>query len=150
MRVVSVRLAAGKVRPADDDLPLAAGDTLVLSGLPPEPFLFEGFLPPRAGARQAALGRLKALEQAGLAASLIFYEAPHRLAESLAETLREKPREQIRGAARREGHDDANGPRWEILRAQRGWRRQHGARNQQITTREFHSRFLPLLKLKEP
>jgi CPA2 family monovalent cation:H+ antiporter-2 len=34
VRVVSVRLAAGKVRPADDDLPLAAGDTLVLSGLP--------------------------------------------------------------------------------------------------------------------
>ena len=65
--------------------PNAAVMALVLSGLPPEPFLFEGFLPPRAGARQAALGRLKALEQAGLAASLIFYEAPHRLAESLAD-----------------------------------------------------------------
>ena len=65
--------------------PNAAVMALVLSGLPPEPFLFEGFLPPRAGARQAALGRLKALEQAGLAASLIFYEAPHRLADSLAD-----------------------------------------------------------------
>ena len=65
--------------------PNAAVMALVLSGLPPEPFLFEGFLPPRAGARQAALGRLKALEQAGLAASMIFYEAPHRLAESLAD-----------------------------------------------------------------
>jgi 16S rRNA (cytidine1402-2'-O)-methyltransferase len=65
--------------------PNAAMMALVLSGLPPEPFLFEGFLPPRAGARQAALGRLKALEQAGLAASVIFYEAPHRLAESLAD-----------------------------------------------------------------
>ena len=65
--------------------PNAALMALVLSGLPPEPFLFEGFLPPRAGARQAALGRLKALEQAGLAASLIFYEAPHRLADSLAD-----------------------------------------------------------------
>ena len=65
--------------------PNAAVMALVLSGLPPEPFLFEGFLPPRAGARQAALGRLKALEQAGLAASVIFYEAPHRLAESLAD-----------------------------------------------------------------
>jgi CPA2 family monovalent cation:H+ antiporter-2 len=32
--VVSVRLAAGQVRNADDELPLAAGDTLVLSGLP--------------------------------------------------------------------------------------------------------------------
>jgi CPA2 family monovalent cation:H+ antiporter-2 len=34
VRVVSVRLAAGQVRDADDELPLAAGDTLVLSGLP--------------------------------------------------------------------------------------------------------------------
>lgn len=65
--------------------PNAAVMALVLSGLPPEPFLFQGFLPPRAGARKAALARLKALEQAGLAASLIFYEAPHRLAESLAD-----------------------------------------------------------------
>lgn len=65
--------------------PNAAVMALVLSGLPPEPFLFEGFLPPRASARQAALGRLIALEQAGLAASMIFYEAPHRLAESLAD-----------------------------------------------------------------
>ena len=34
VRVVSVRLAAGQVRNADDELPLGAGDTLVLSGLP--------------------------------------------------------------------------------------------------------------------
>ena len=34
VRVVSVRLAAGQVRDADDDLALQAGDTLVLSGLP--------------------------------------------------------------------------------------------------------------------
>jgi CPA2 family monovalent cation:H+ antiporter-2 len=34
VRVVSVRLAAGQVQAARDDLPLAAGDTLVLSGLP--------------------------------------------------------------------------------------------------------------------
>ena len=67
--------------------PNAAVMALVLSGLPPEPFLFEGFLPPRSGARQAALRRLKALEQAGLAASMIFYEAPHRLAESLADMV---------------------------------------------------------------
>jgi 16S rRNA (cytidine1402-2'-O)-methyltransferase len=65
--------------------PNAAVMALVLSGLPPEPFLFQGFLPPRAAARQTALSRLKALEQAGLATTLIFYEAPHRLAESLAD-----------------------------------------------------------------
>ncbi|MBX3642315.1 MAG: monovalent cation:proton antiporter-2 (CPA2) family protein [Rubrivivax sp.] len=34
VRVVSVRLAAGQVRDADDEMALKAGDTLVLSGLP--------------------------------------------------------------------------------------------------------------------
>jgi CPA2 family monovalent cation:H+ antiporter-2 len=34
VRVVSVRLAAGQVRDADDELSLSAGDTLVLSGRP--------------------------------------------------------------------------------------------------------------------
>lgn len=83
-RLVRAAIAAGLPISAIPG-PNAAVMALVLSGLPPEPFLFEGFLPPRASARQAALGRLKALEQAGLAASLIFYEAPHRLSESLAD-----------------------------------------------------------------
>jgi CPA2 family monovalent cation:H+ antiporter-2 len=34
VRVVSVRLAAGQVKDADDALALSPGDTLVLSGLP--------------------------------------------------------------------------------------------------------------------
>ncbi len=58
---------------------------LTLSGLPPQPFLFVGFLPPRGAARRAALTRLRAAERAGLAATLLFYEAPHRLAEALAD-----------------------------------------------------------------
>jgi 16S rRNA (cytidine1402-2'-O)-methyltransferase len=58
---------------------------LTLSGLPPQPFLFVGFLPPRGAARRAALARLRAAERAGLAATLLFYEAPHRLAEALAD-----------------------------------------------------------------
>ena len=47
----------------------------------------------------------------------------------------------------------ANGPKVVVVGGgvaaieQTGVGRQHGARNQQITTREFHSRFLPLLKL---
>jgi len=65
--------------------PNAAILALTLSGLPPHPFLFAGFLPPKAGARQAALARLANAEAAGLAATLIFYEAPHRLAETLAD-----------------------------------------------------------------
>jgi 16S rRNA (cytidine1402-2'-O)-methyltransferase len=57
---------------------------LTLSGLPPHPFLFHGFLPPKAAARAAELGRLVALEAAGLSASLIFFESPHRAPDSLA------------------------------------------------------------------
>ena len=57
---------------------------LILSGLPPHPFMFVGFLPAKAGARDAELARFKAMEQAGLSATLVFYEAPHRAAETLA------------------------------------------------------------------
>jgi 16S rRNA (cytidine1402-2'-O)-methyltransferase len=65
--------------------PNAALTALVLSGLPPVPFLFHGFPPPRAAARRAALARVRAQEHAGLAATLIWHEAPHRLAEMLAD-----------------------------------------------------------------
>ncbi len=58
---------------------------LVLSGLPPQPFLFLGFPPPRSAARLAAFGRLRAAERAGLDATLLWHEAPHRLAEMLAD-----------------------------------------------------------------
>ncbi|KAA5613642.1 16S rRNA (cytidine(1402)-2'-O)-methyltransferase [Rhodovastum atsumiense] len=58
---------------------------LTLSGLPPHPFLFLGFLPPKQAARRAALARLRAAERAGLGATLLLYEAPHRLAETLAD-----------------------------------------------------------------
>ncbi len=67
--------------------PNAAVTALVLSGLPPLPFLFLGFPPPRQAARRAAFGALRAAERAGLAATLIWHEAPHRLAETLADML---------------------------------------------------------------
>jgi 16S rRNA (cytidine1402-2'-O)-methyltransferase len=63
----------------------AAVLALALSGLPPHPFLFGGFLPPRQAARRAALAKLQAAEAAGLTATFIFYEAPHRLAACLAD-----------------------------------------------------------------
>lgn len=63
----------------------AAVAALVLSGLPPMPFLVLGFPPPRQAARRAAFGQLRAIERAGLAATLVWYEAPHRLAETLAD-----------------------------------------------------------------
>ena len=62
----------------------AAVLALILSGLPPHPFMFVGFLPAKAGARDTELARFKAMEQAGLSATLVFYEAPHRTAETLA------------------------------------------------------------------
>jgi 16S rRNA (cytidine1402-2'-O)-methyltransferase len=65
--------------------PNAAVTALVLSGLPPLPFLFLGFPPPRRAARRAAFGALRAAERAGLAATLIWHEAPHRLGETLAD-----------------------------------------------------------------
>lgn len=65
--------------------PNAALLALALSGLPPHPFLFIGFLPPRQAGRRAALAKLRDAEAAGLSATLIFYEAPHRLAACLAD-----------------------------------------------------------------
>jgi 16S rRNA (cytidine1402-2'-O)-methyltransferase len=65
----------------------AAIMALVLSGLPPLPFLMLGFPPPRQAARRAGFGGIRAAERAGLSATLIWYEAPHRLAETLADMV---------------------------------------------------------------
>jgi 16S rRNA (cytidine1402-2'-O)-methyltransferase len=58
--------------------PSALITALVASGLPTDEFFFGGFLPARSGARRT---RLK--EVAALPATLIFYEAPHRIAGAL-------------------------------------------------------------------
>jgi 16S rRNA (cytidine1402-2'-O)-methyltransferase len=60
--------------------PSAALTALILSGLPPDTFLFAGFLPPRRQARRRALSRRKALD-----ATLIFFESAGRLLETLAD-----------------------------------------------------------------
>ena len=60
--------------------PSAVLTALQLSGLPSDRFLFAGFLPPKAAARRRALEELAAVP-----ASLIFFEAPQRLAASLAD-----------------------------------------------------------------
>ncbi|MBC7800712.1 MAG: 16S rRNA (cytidine(1402)-2'-O)-methyltransferase [Gemmatimonadaceae bacterium] len=65
--------------------PNAAVMALILSGLPPAPFLFLGFPPPRSAARLTAFGKLRAAERAGLSATLLWHEAPHRLAETLVD-----------------------------------------------------------------
>jgi 16S rRNA (cytidine1402-2'-O)-methyltransferase len=60
--------------------PTAFVAALVASGLPTDEFFFGGFLPARAAARRARLGTLRALP-----ATLVFYEAPHRIAQTLAD-----------------------------------------------------------------
>ena len=85
-RLVRAVLAAG-LRVAAIPGANAAVMALTLSGLPPQPFLFFGFPPPRSAARRTAFGRLRAAEQGGLAATAIWYEAPHRLAAMLQDLL---------------------------------------------------------------
>lgn len=63
----------------------AAVTALILSGLPPLPFMFLGFPPPKQAARRTAFSALRAAERAGLATTLIWHEAPHRLLETLAD-----------------------------------------------------------------
>jgi len=60
--------------------PSAALAALAASGLPVEEFAFIGFLPARAGDRRKAIEALRAERR-----TLIFYEAPHRIAEMLAD-----------------------------------------------------------------
>ena len=82
-RLVRAAIAAGVTVTAIPG-PNAAVMALTLSGLPPHPFLFQGFLPPKSTARATEIARIAGMEAAGLAATLIFYEAPHRVCESLA------------------------------------------------------------------
>lgn len=63
--------------------PHAASMALTLSGFPPLPYSVFGFLPPKDGPRRRALMQIHAWEQQGYRASLIWYEAPHRLLETL-------------------------------------------------------------------
>ncbi|MEU0933468.1 MULTISPECIES: 16S rRNA (cytidine(1402)-2'-O)-methyltransferase [unclassified Embleya] len=59
--------------------PSAVLTALALSGLPVDRFCFEGFLPRKAGERGRRLAELAAEPR-----TMVFFEAPHRLAESLA------------------------------------------------------------------
>ena len=60
--------------------PSALIAALVSSGLPTDEFVFAGFLPPRSNARRVRLEELR-----DIPATLIFYEAPHRIAATLKE-----------------------------------------------------------------
>lgn len=60
--------------------PSAALAALTSSGLPTDTFLFAGFLPVKGGPRRSRIEELK-----DVPATLLFYEAPQRLARSLAD-----------------------------------------------------------------
>ncbi len=76
--VTAVRAAGLTVVP----VPGASAVTTALSaaGLESGQWLFHGFLPPKSGARRAQLQTLAVLPSA-----LVFYEAPHRIEETLAD-----------------------------------------------------------------
>jgi 16S rRNA (cytidine1402-2'-O)-methyltransferase len=60
--------------------PSAALTALTASGLPTDFFFFAGFLPPKQAARRARLAELSQIP-----GSLVIFEAPHRVAEALAD-----------------------------------------------------------------
>jgi len=75
--LVRAAIAAGiAVRPVPG--PSAVTAALSVSGLPTDRFVFEGFLPARAGERRGALAVLAAEPR-----TLVFFEAPHRIAATL-------------------------------------------------------------------
>jgi len=63
--------------------PSAPASALAVSGLPAVPHLFLGFLPARAGERRRFLEEIARRRE-----TLVWFEAPHRIAESLADASR--------------------------------------------------------------
>ncbi len=77
-RVVVAAVAAG-VKVSTAPGPSAVLAALAVSGLATDRFCFEGFLPRKAGERASTLAAL-----ADERRTMVFFEAPHRLADSLA------------------------------------------------------------------
>jgi len=63
--------------------PSAVVAALVASGLPTDSFQFHGFLPAKAGQRRDALEEIEDSSR-----TEIYYEAPHRIAEALADVVK--------------------------------------------------------------
>ncbi|WP_405011890.1 16S rRNA (cytidine(1402)-2'-O)-methyltransferase [Kitasatospora sp. NBC_01539] len=77
-RLVDAAVAAG-IRVTAVPGPSAVLTALALSGLPVDRFTFEGFLPRKAGDRARQLAQVAAEPR-----TMVFFEAPHRIAETLA------------------------------------------------------------------
>ncbi len=81
-RLITAAIAGGvHVEPVPGPSALLAA--VVVSGLPSDAFVFEGFLPRRAGERRRRLEELAAERR-----TLVFFEAPHRLDKTLADMAR--------------------------------------------------------------
>jgi 16S rRNA (cytidine1402-2'-O)-methyltransferase len=80
-RLVRAAIAAG-IRVEAIPGPSAVLAALVSSGLPTDGFLFAGFPPPKSAARRTWFDGL-----AGERRTLVFFEAPHRVRETLADAL---------------------------------------------------------------
>jgi len=78
--VAAVRAAGHRVVPIPGPSSMLAA--VVASGLVTGPFTFVGFLPPKQGARRAALEAIRALPHPA-----VLFEAPHRIAATLADAL---------------------------------------------------------------
>ncbi len=69
--------------------PTAAIMALMLSGLPPDKFLFLGFLPQKPGKRQKVLENIRPFlhnsSANGLQTTVIIYESPHHLGRTLSD-----------------------------------------------------------------
>ncbi len=80
-RLVAAAVAAGLPVTALPG-PSAVTTALVVSGLPVDRFCFEGFLPRKAGERRRVLSALAREPR-----TMVFFEAPHRLAAALRDLL---------------------------------------------------------------
>jgi len=78
------RLIVAAIQSGIEVIPLPGASALATvssaSGLPTDRLLFEGFLPAKQLARKAKLRSLR-----NVTATLVFYEAPHRLSETLSD-----------------------------------------------------------------
>jgi 16S rRNA (cytidine1402-2'-O)-methyltransferase len=80
-RLVQAAIAAGHTISAIPG-PAAVTMALVISGLPTARYVFEGFLPRTGSERTSRLGEI-----AGERRTIVLYEAPHRLARTLADLV---------------------------------------------------------------
>jgi 16S rRNA (cytidine1402-2'-O)-methyltransferase len=78
--VAAVRAAGFRVIPLPG--PNAAITAMSAAGLADQRFLFVGFLPAKVGARKTAI-----LDLASVDAALVFYEAPHRIMETVVDLV---------------------------------------------------------------